>query len=81
MKLQQGGDEMATMAAVVFIGERLKQLRIERALRQEDLAERAGVGKNTINRIEKNHTEPHMTTLRKLAEALDVDPAELVRGA
>jgi transcriptional regulator with XRE-family HTH domain len=80
MKLQQGGDEMATMEAVVFIGERLKQLRIERALRQEDLAELAGVGKNTINRIEKNHTEPHMTTLRKLAEALDVDPAELVRG-
>ena len=70
---------MATMEAVVYIGERLRQLREERALRQEDLAELAGVGKNTINRIERNRTEPHMTTVRKLAEALEVDPRELVR--
>ena len=71
---------MATMEAVVYTGERLRQLREERALRQEDLAELAGVGKNTINRIERNRTEPHMTTVRKLAEALEVDPRELVRG-
>ena len=69
---------MATMEAVVYIGERLRRLREKRALRQEDLAELAGVGKNTVNRIEKNHTEPHMTTIRKLADALNVDPAELV---
>jgi transcriptional regulator with XRE-family HTH domain len=67
------------MEAVVYIGERLRQLREERALRQEDLAELAGVGKNTVNRIEKNRTEPHMTTVRKLAEALKVDPRELVK--
>jgi transcriptional regulator with XRE-family HTH domain len=70
---------MATMEAVVHIGERLRQLREERALRQEDLAALAGLGKNTINRLERNRTEPHMTTVRKLAEALDVDPRELVR--
>ena len=70
---------MATMEAVVYIGERLRRLREERALRQEDLAELAGVGKNTINRLERNKTEPHMTTVRKLAEALGVEPAELVR--
>jgi transcriptional regulator with XRE-family HTH domain len=69
---------MATMAIVVQIGDRLRQLRERKALRQEDLAELAGVGKNTVNRIEKNRTEPHMTTVRKLAQALEVDPAELV---
>ena len=78
MKRQRGGDRMATMQAVVFIGERLRRLREQRALRQEDLAKLAGVGKNTVNRLEKNHTEPHMTTIRKLAEALDVAPSELV---
>ena len=26
-----------------------------------------------------NRTEPHMTTIRKLADALEVDPAKLVR--
>jgi transcriptional regulator with XRE-family HTH domain len=66
------------MESVVYIGERLRRLRERRALRQEDLAEIAGVGKNTVNRIEKNRTEPHMTTVRKLADALEVDPAELV---
>ncbi len=68
------------MQAVVHIGDNLRKLREARALRQEDLAEKAGVGKNTVNRIEKNRTEPHMTTIRKLAEALEVDPAELVQG-
>jgi transcriptional regulator with XRE-family HTH domain len=67
------------MEVVVYIGERLRRLREERALRQEDLAELAGVGKNTVNRIEKNYTEPHMTTVRKLADALGVEPRELVR--
>jgi transcriptional regulator with XRE-family HTH domain len=69
------------MTTVVYVGERLRQLRERKALRQEDLAELAGVGKNTVNRIEKNRTEPHMTTVRKLAEALGVDPAELVEGS
>jgi transcriptional regulator with XRE-family HTH domain len=69
---------MATMETVVYIGERLRRLRERRALRQEDLAALAGLGKNTVNRLEKNRTEPHMTTIRKLAEALDVDPTELV---
>jgi transcriptional regulator with XRE-family HTH domain len=71
---------MATMESVVYIGEQLRRLREERALRQEDLAELAGVGKNTVNRIERNLTEPHMTTIRKLATALEVEPAALVRG-
>lgn len=69
---------MATMETVVYIGERLRRLRERKALRQEDLAELASVGKNTVNRIEKNRTEPHMTTVRKLADALGVEPHELV---
>jgi transcriptional regulator with XRE-family HTH domain len=31
-----------------------------------------------VARIERNEIEPRMTTLRKLAQALEVDPAELV---
>jgi transcriptional regulator with XRE-family HTH domain len=69
---------MATMQVVVYIGDRLKNLRIRRALTQQELADRAGVSSNAINRIELNKAEPHMSTLRKLAKALDVDPTELV---
>ena len=66
------------MQVVVYIGDRLKTLRIRRALTQQELADRAGVSSNAINRIELNKAEPHMSTLRKLAKALDVDPAELI---
>jgi transcriptional regulator with XRE-family HTH domain len=66
------------MQAVVYIGDRLKTLRVRRALTQQELADKAGVSSNTLNRIELNKAEPHMSTLRRLAKALDVDPSELV---
>jgi len=65
------------MQVVVFIGDRLKALRIEQAITQEELAEKAGVATNTVARLERNESEPHMTTARKLATALDVHPREL----
>jgi transcriptional regulator with XRE-family HTH domain len=65
-------------ATVVYIGERLKRHRTRRALTQAKLAERAGVTTATVARIERDEIEPRMTTLRKLAHALEVDPAELV---
>jgi transcriptional regulator with XRE-family HTH domain len=77
---QRAGEEMVRMQAVVYIGDRLKDLRIRRALTQEELAAKADIGKNTVNRIERNLTEPHMSTLRKLAQALGVEPHELLEG-
>jgi len=68
------------MQAVVYIGDRLKNLRIRRALTQRELAERAGLSTNALNRLELGKAEPHMSTLRKLAQALDVDPTELIGG-
>jgi transcriptional regulator with XRE-family HTH domain len=66
------------LATMVHIGERLKRQRTRRALTQAELADRAGVTTATVARIERDEIEPRMTTLRKLAEALGVDPAELV---
>jgi transcriptional regulator with XRE-family HTH domain len=50
-----------------------------RALTQAELAEKAGIGVNTIVRIERNQTEPRPPTIRKLAEALKIDASELVQ--
>jgi transcriptional regulator with XRE-family HTH domain len=68
------------MEAVVQIGDNLKRLRTLRALTQVELAEKAHVTPATVVRIERNQAEPHMSTIRKLAAALGVDPAELVKG-
>jgi transcriptional regulator with XRE-family HTH domain len=65
-------------ATMVHIGQRLKRQRTLRALTQAELAERASVTTATVARIERDEIEPRMTTLRKLAQALEVDPAELV---
>jgi len=65
---------------VVKIGENLRRERIRALLTQQELAERAGVGYPTISRIENDHAEPHFRTIRKLAKALGIDPAELVKG-
>ena len=78
-KRQTSRESSSTRQAVVFIGDKLKDARVQRAMTQEELADKAGVGKNTVNRIERNLTEPHMSTLRKLAGALGVEPAELVK--
>jgi transcriptional regulator with XRE-family HTH domain len=64
---------------VVKIGENLKRERVRALLTQQELAARAGVGYPTISRIENDHAEPHFRTIRKLAKALDIDPAELVK--
>jgi transcriptional regulator with XRE-family HTH domain len=63
---------------VVKIGDNLKRQRIRKALTQEELARRAELTTASVARIERNETEPRMSTLRKLAKALKVDPAELV---
>ncbi len=72
-------ERMATILAdVLYIGDRLRDLRKRKLLTQEQLAERSGVGIATIVRVERNQVEPRGSTIRKLAEALGVDPAQLV---
>jgi transcriptional regulator with XRE-family HTH domain len=45
-----------------------------------ELEERSGVSYNTIWRLENGLTGAQPRTLRRLAEVLGVDPAELVQG-
>jgi transcriptional regulator with XRE-family HTH domain len=66
------------MPAVVYVGEKLKEIRTRRLLTQEELAERAGISAGTVVNIERDNREPHFRTIRKLAKALDVDPTELL---
>ena len=44
-----------------------------------ELEEMSNVSYNTIWRLENGHTGAQHRTIRKIAEALGVDPAELIR--
>jgi transcriptional regulator with XRE-family HTH domain len=61
-------------------GQRLRQLRVQRALSLRALAQRSGVAFDTINKLELGHRPARLVTIRKLAEALDVEPKELMKG-
>jgi transcriptional regulator with XRE-family HTH domain len=66
------------MEAVVHIGDRVKRERVKLAIRQDDLARMAGITPTTLSRIERNESEPHVSTIRSLAKALGVTPADLI---
>ncbi len=55
----------------------LRELRLARALSQRDLAEQAGVTQKTVLDLELGRKEPLLQTIRKLAAALGVEPAEV----
>jgi transcriptional regulator with XRE-family HTH domain len=59
--------------------ERLKELRREQVLSLQELEEKSGVSYNTIWRTEDGRQGAHPRTVRKLAEALGVEPFELLK--
>ena len=74
---------MTTIGAVMpnIDGEKLKELRDARFLSHRELAKIAGVSPTTVLTLEAGKTEAQRRTVRKLAEALDVDPRELLQDA
>jgi transcriptional regulator with XRE-family HTH domain len=71
---------MPTIEAVRIDGERLRELRRSRFLTRDELAEKSGVARDHIGRLERGEIpgESRMRTIRALAEALDVPPADLL---
>ena len=60
--------------------ERLRELRREQVLSLRELEDKSGVSYNTIWRIEAGRQGAHPRTVRKLADALGVEPRELIQG-
>ena len=68
---------MATIA-VVTIGERIREARRKRLMTQDVLAATAGISQKQLSKIENDEVDPRFSTLRKLADALGVEPRELL---
>lgn len=58
-------------------GARLRELRRERDLTQDQLAERADISRESIKNIEKGKHGPLFETLEKLIRGLDCEPWHL----
>jgi transcriptional regulator with XRE-family HTH domain len=59
-------------------GKALRHLRRERALSQQDLTRITGVAQATLSDLEGGKRGARASTLRKLADALGVEPRELM---
>lgn len=62
-----------------LFSERLRSKRQERDLSQSELAEAASVGATYISELERGRNEPTLAVVEKLAAALGVEPADMLR--
>lgn len=60
-----------------LFGERLRELRTERNLSQESLAELAGLDRNYIGQIERAERNVALVNIVKIAKALQIEPGLL----
>ena len=67
------------MAPSERLARRLRTLRHARRLTQAQLAATAGLSREYLARLETARQDPTLTTLAKLAKALRVTAADLVR--
>jgi len=63
----------------MLFAERIKQLRVMNGMTQEDLANRLGVVKRTLQNYESGTMYPRNPAIyKKLGEVFDIDPASLI---
>lgn len=66
-------DELASF------GDRVRRFRRLRGLTQSELAERIGLDRKTVNRLEAGHYSTSLRNVYRLADALDTEVESLFR--
>jgi transcriptional regulator with XRE-family HTH domain len=60
------------------LGENLREARTKLGLTQEQVAERSGVQAGEVSRIESGKRDPQLSTILKLAKAVELPPGRLL---
>jgi transcriptional regulator with XRE-family HTH domain len=66
-------------AAHAAFGAQVRAVRLRHGLSQDDLAARSGLHRTYVGGIERGERNPSLTNITRLADALGVSVAELVR--
>ena len=61
------------------LGENLKRIRTEKNISQGDIARSFGVSRGFVSNIENGKTNPTLSTIAKLANAIGVSSDELLK--
>lgn len=59
-------------------GNRVKEVRAQKGISQDDLSRVTDVHSTAIGRMERGAREPRLTTILKIARGLEVKPGELI---
>jgi transcriptional regulator with XRE-family HTH domain len=60
------------------LGSNLREARVRLELSQEQVAERSGVHATEVSRIEAGKRDPQVSTLERLAAAVEMPPGRLL---
>ena len=61
------------------LGKNLKRIRTEKGITQGDIVRTLGVSRSFVSNIENGKTNPTLSTISKLAKALNVSSDELLK--
>ena len=75
MSIQPNKDKVILM----LFGERVRVLRQSRGISQEALALAAGLDRTYVGGVERGERNISLINIQKIAQALDVSPADLLR--
>jgi transcriptional regulator with XRE-family HTH domain len=73
--------EAGAVAVSSQLGKTVQRLRKGRNLSLSELSDQSGVAKSIISQIERNETNPTLTTIWRLAQALDVSIERVLQAA
>lgn len=63
---------------LILFGKRLKELRLERNLTQEQFAELSGLHKNYIGMVERGERNPSLKNIEIISKTLKIRISELI---
>ena len=64
----------------ITIGQKVKNIRKERKIKQYELAAKSDYTATALSLLENDVNEPFLGTIRRVAEALDMEMSELLEG-
>ena len=68
----------STCSETVAFGQRLRELRAERGVSQDQLASRTGIHPTAIGRLERGDREPRLGTILRLLRGLGIHAGALL---
>lgn len=67
------------MPELKMLSRKLKRARKQMKLNQEEFAARCGISKETLSLIERENTDPRLSTIQKIASFLNDTVSDLLR--